>query len=288
MENIESASPQSLTPASGSITPEAQPVFNVFSGGISQLYQQLRLHEENAVEQNQQIQRLRDTLAAQEGQMKHLRHLLDVLSTSAGTANQDSSTVPPATTFVPDPAIFTGDPEELETWLFHMSNKLSISRNIFYTEEMRIAYAVSRLGGDAILQVRPYMTTPPDGVGFVSSIPSYPALVEILQGAFGDSDPQRTAQERISCLRQENRRVSHYAAEFLRYSGATGYNDPPLKRLWFEGLNPETQTALMYHSDGDSGSLRDVMQRCTAIDARLRTLHCYVAPSGLHNIQHHA
>ena len=42
-----------------------------------------------------------------------------------------------------------------------------------------------------------------------------PALLEILQTAFGDPDPQGTATRELKKLRQTNKKFSTYVADFI-------------------------------------------------------------------------
>lgn len=228
-------------------------------------YDELRRSQEaiNA-ERDDEIHRLRDQVDAFTGTAPY---------PAIAAPNHTATPATVALSSFPDPPIFTGVRGELAGWLVQMAIKLSVNRDIYNTEQLRLAYAVARLGGLAFDQIYPYIHFDHDNpTANPIHLPDYASLVRILQDAFADPNPKRTAQDTLATLRQGNRECYLYAADFRPLAAATGYNDAALKHLFLEGLDQEMRTALAYHVDGDSGTCDEVMQRCIVLGGRLRSV----------------
>ncbi len=81
----------------------------------------------------------------------------------------------------------------------HLTN---IDWHIFY----------GRLEGNTLAQVQPHITE--EGI----ILANVPALLNILQTAFGNPGPHGTATRELRKLRQTNKEFSTYVAEFIRLS----------------------------------------------------------------------
>ena len=69
--------------------------------------------------------------------------------------------------------------------------------------------SLHRLKDNALAQVQPHITATE------IMLDNIPALLEILQTAFGDPDPQGTATRELKKLRQTNKKFSTYVADFI-------------------------------------------------------------------------
>ena len=88
--------------------------------------------------------------------------------------------------------------------------KLTGNAEQFPSDQHRLEYVYSRLEGNALAQVQPYITV--TGI----TLTNVAELLEILQTAFGEPDPQGTVTRQLRKLRQLNKEFSTYVAEFMR------------------------------------------------------------------------
>ncbi|GME52119.1 hypothetical protein B0A49_10924 [Neofusicoccum parvum] len=118
---------------------------------------------------------------------------------------------------IADPDIFTGDKTKFLLWRGKIRNKLTQNRDRFPEAQKRIHYVMSRLDGEAYLQVCGYIR---DG-GYVD-VPTtneecdYEDLLRALERAFGDPNRNETASRELYDLRQTNKPFRQYAARFQR------------------------------------------------------------------------
>jgi len=77
------------------------------------------------------------------------------------------------------------------------------------------------------------------------NITSVEALITLFENAFGDPDRVRTPERNLQCLRQKNRNLSDYLADFQRYAAEASWNDPAKRTSLYEGLSAELKDALV-------------------------------------------
>lgn len=162
----------------------------------------------------------------------------------------------------PDPDKFTGEREDLDRFLSNISMKLLINADWFSTEQAKVAYIASRLGGIAHLQFHNQFKQP--DLGFASHTDLTKALVR----AFGDIDPAATAQAKLDQLYQRNTDLVTYLATFNRYASATGYNDVGLIRILFDHASDELRG--MQLTSERPNNLVDACNLLLQLDTRLK------------------
>lgn len=162
----------------------------------------------------------------------------------------------------PDPEKFTGERDDLDRFLSHISMKLMINGDWFPTEQAKVAYIASRLDGVAHRQFLTQFKKPDLGFSVHTD------LTQALERAFGDADPQATAQVKLDQLYQRNTDLVNYLASFNRYAYATGYNDTALIRILFDHSADELRAMqLTTHRPKDLLSACDLLME---LDARLK------------------
>jgi hypothetical protein len=127
-----------------------------------------------------------DPMTALTAQMQTLMTV--VLSLQQRLAESSSEPTPPPppvqheqlSAKQPDPDIFYGDKEKLEPFIALVRLKLTVNRDRYPTEPERVAYAVSRLGGDALNQVAPFIGRGTD----LDALPTLDFIIEILRRAY--------------------------------------------------------------------------------------------------------
>jgi Retrotransposon gag protein len=140
----------------------------------------------------------------------------------------------------PDPEIYYGDKEKLEPFIALVTLKLTVNRDRYPTEPERVAYAISRLGGDALGQIVPFIANGTD----LDRLPTLDFIFEILRRAYGVSDRHAESVRKLRNLKQKNREFIAYYAEFERYMADCDYSDQAKVDCLLFGLNQELLNAL--------------------------------------------
>ncbi len=141
---------------------------------------------------------------------------------------------------LPDPPIFTGTGDPTwETWNTKIADKLDANADHYPTEKIRIAYVVSRLGGDADQQ-----TYAKRRVGAPSPYQSLSELLKHLEGIYGDQDLIRKCRREYVALKQLNKPFSSFYSEFTRISSFLNYDDTTLMDDIQDKINNRLQDAL--------------------------------------------
>ncbi len=156
-------------------------------------------------------------------------------STLSGNGNGHHKSVK-----LPDPPIFTetGDPT-WETWNTKIADKLDVNADHYPTEKIRIAYVVSRLGGDADQQ-----TYAKRRVGAPSPYQSLSELLKHLEGIYEDQDLIRKCRREYVALKQLNKPFSSFYSEFTRIFSFLNYDDTTLMNDIQDKINNRLQDAL--------------------------------------------
>lgn len=141
----------------------------------------------------------------------------------------------------PDPDMFSGKRSDLTRFTTQMKVKLHQNKDHFTAPNSDLFYSISRLEGDAMAQVQPFIKSESE-----IELKSMTELFNLLQLAFGDPDKKGTAQRAIRSLRQTNREFHEYLAEFQRYIPDTNYDDEAKLAALIEGLSVELKSMLQY------------------------------------------
>ena len=191
---------------------------------------------------NETVQKLQsDNTAYQErinalqGDLRHERENLVALRNAIANAQPAP---PPASFPVPDPERYDGNHEKLPLFKSHLPMKFQGDDAQFPTEQHKLRYTVGLLEGNAFAQIQPYIleTT----INFTNVM----ALLNVLKAAFGDPDRTGTAERKLESLKQTNRDISTYYAEFSRHVANTQWNDAAKKTTLSRGLSNKIKDAL--------------------------------------------
>ena len=143
----------------------------------------------------------------------------------------------------PDPPMFTGEKDTLDHWCQQLAAKLRTNGDWYPTEEDRLLYTFSRLAKEGGGQNLGYRILK-GGAAQISTVDQLLAELEI---TFGDPDKKKTARRQLSKLRQANKSLALYLADFQRYRGAAAF--PPEEELdkFREGLSDEQHENLAHN-----------------------------------------
>ena len=120
---------------------------------------------------------------------------------------------------ISDPPKFSGKREDLEAFKNMVNIKLTGNAKQLPSDQHRLLYVYGRLEGNALAQVQLHITE--EGI----TLANIPALLNIVQTAFGDQDPQGTAIRELRRLRQTNKKFSNHVAEFIRLSAIVPWDE---------------------------------------------------------------
>lgn len=165
---------------------------------------------------------------------------------------------------LPDIEVYTGDRDKLEAWITDLKIKMNANKDRYPTEQSKLAYAVSRLGGKAKDQVNVYIKE--DNI----ALDNIAEFIAVIETAFGDPDRKGTSQRTLISIRQRNRDFSTYFAEFNRHAQYTGWNDEALKAILHSGLSDELKNHLIT-VDTQELKLQAFAQKLQQLDNRARS-----------------
>lgn len=199
------------------------------------------------------VRRLEETLAQK-----------DTLSRQGSPAVQEVA-APKRSTKLPDPPIFENKEQDIDNWLSRMRNKLKANSDHYHTEEMKIAYTESRIGGDAAKHIAPRMRDTA-----LNRFETAEEIFEYLYQVFGDPDRRHTAQRLYSKLYQGKKPFAEFWAEFQRLSAELDYNQASMIDDLRYKLSPALQNALI--NVPDPIDIYDFARTCQRVDQRLREI----------------
>jgi hypothetical protein len=147
-------------------------------------------------------------------------------------------------TKLPDPLIFEGKGQDLDSWLSRMRNKLLANSDHYPTDPLQIAYTESRVKGKAAKYITPRLRATA-----LNRFRTAEEIFDYLTQVYGDPDRRHTAQRAYLKLYQGRRPFAEFWAEFQRLAAELDYNQiSMIDDLRFK-LNPSLQNALVHVPD---------------------------------------
>jgi Retrotransposon gag protein len=143
---------------------------------------------------------------------------------------------------LPKPPEFAGKRSEFRSWLTQMYAKLTTDK-AHEPESVRFWYIHSRLRGDALTQVEPWVNAVHQ-----SGQHSVDGLVEQLRAAYDDAQAAERASRKLSVMRQGGKSFAAFLAEFDRTileAGGLAWTDQVKKTFLSNCLSMELKTALV-------------------------------------------
>jgi hypothetical protein len=142
----------------------------------------------------------------------------------------------------PEPDKFDGtDRTKLKLFLGQLHTKFKGEKAKFSTQKHRILYAVSLLRGVPQEMAMNLYDEDDDDYPWAA----YPQFKTWLEGAFGDPDPQGTANRELRKLRQNNKPYVTYLNEFQRLMAPLEYDDDVQIEMNRHGLCEEIKDLLV-------------------------------------------
>ena len=124
----------------------------------------------------------------------------------------------------PDPDVFTGDNRALlENFLSDLRIKLNMNEDWWATEQKRMGYVLSRLGGKAKAQFASKI----DDEGTIN-FANVKEMLDLLRVAFGVGDEKEASQKKLRQLKQGQHALADFLPEWVAVANKTGFNDTAL------------------------------------------------------------
>ena len=142
---------------------------------------------------------------------------------------------------LPDPEVFKGDRKDIRRFLSQVSQKLRINQDRYPSPAARLAYVASRLSGPAYALVQPHI-----GIDGICHLSDYPAMLNLLERAYGDPNRIANARTELLSLRQKNQEFSSFYAEFQRLALEGELEDDPLATILEAAISQELRGMLMH------------------------------------------
>src|SRR5271154_1582565 len=221
------------------------------------------------VNQLEEIVQKRDATIAKQGTTL-LRLLDENEENRLSRQNTPSIPEPKKSTKLPDPPIFEGKDQDLDSWLSRMRNKLLANGDHYPTDPLKIAYTESRVGGEAAKHIAPRMR-----VTAINRFRTAEEMFDCLTQVYGDPDRRHTAQRLYSKLYQNRRPFAEFWAEFQRLAAELDYNQTTMiDDLRFK-LSPSLQNALVHVPDPTD--IYEFARTCQRVDQRLKDIQAVQA-----------
>jgi hypothetical protein len=177
---------------------------------------------------------------------------------------------PKRSTKLPDPLIFEGRDQDLDSWLSRMRNKLLANGDHYPTDSLQIAYTESRIGGEAARHIAPRLRATA-----LNRFRTAEEILDYLTQVYGDPDRRHTAQRAYLKLYQGRRSFAEFWAEFQRLAAELDYNQTSMiDDLRFK-LNPSLQNALVHVPDPTD--IYEFARTCQRVDQRLKDIQAVQA-----------
>jgi Retrotransposon gag protein/Zinc knuckle len=135
---------------------------------------------------------------------------------------------------VATPDAYSGDLDKAETFLRQLTLYMHAKPGDFTTDDSRILFALSYMKGGT---AGPWADRILEQLEAGDSLGDWEGFREHFKEAFADPTPQITARHKMDKIRQGQRPVEEYVAEFRTLVPRTGFNDAAHVEKFEKGLN---------------------------------------------------
>ena len=185
-------------------------------------------------------------------QLEELRQRLDALTptpTPTPAPRPDPEDSPAKSYKANPPAPFSGDREQIETFLSRCRHVFLVSPRSFAKETQKVLYASTYLEGVAYSWFKPILRAYEASLRPGSQTPAPPEFTSFetfensLTVMYGDPDLVKSMIRALKAL-QQTTTVAAYASEFRRISPYTGWTDDVLMGFFYDGLRGNVKDCL--------------------------------------------
>jgi hypothetical protein len=168
----------------------------------------------------------------------------------------------PSNPKVEDPELYYSERPKLRAFLTQCELKFNCEPNKFDLDTKKVNYTSSRCRGNAWAWIEPSI------MKGQSSYKTWEEFKTAITRAFGEADSKQVARRTFKGIRQGNRSVAAYWAEFQRIIADLDYNDPLYIDQFNDGLHIDVQRQLAL-LDTRPETMIDFANKAITLDNRL-------------------
>jgi hypothetical protein len=162
------------------------------------------------------------------------------------------------------PTAFDGTAKDLRSFLVQIELMFHVNASRFTSEESKIFTVASYLTDKALAWMTPILEKPNS---FSDILQSWATFKAALKTTFGPVDQASISANAIRALKQGNRRVTAFAADFNLLASDLDFNEPALMHLFRHGLADNIKDMLLNVSEPTS--MLEFITVATRADQRL-------------------
>ena len=159
---------------------------------------------------------------------------------------------------------FNGDKPLYQGFRTMLTIKLKEESHLFPLERDAISYLVSKLSGNALNQLFPYVK---DGDYKLETVQQ---CIDVLDQAYLDPERRLRASHEIQTIKQRNRPFADFMVDFRRLQIDVDFNESALKSLLYQAISDELRQALVHQTFSDDLPFADYVSALSSIDHKLR------------------
>jgi hypothetical protein len=218
----------------------------------------------------QTLQKEREEIIRDNDNLVTLNNQYKREAASAGKRPQDPQTPAPqvarlpTSEKIPTPDHFYGDQHKVRSWLLQLRMKLDGNKEKFTDEASRIHYALSLTRGPALEWAEPYVSKT-EGYYFET----FNDFEREVREAFGDPNPQGTAEQKLRTLQQGRDELSTYYTKFQAIVMHLTLNDEAKSMHFRQGMNRQIKEKLIGQDTTDK-TFQQFVRHCLSIDNDIR------------------
>lgn len=162
------------------------------------------------------------------------------------------------------PEKFGGEANKMKNFIGQCELFMRAQAAEFPTDQAKVSFILSLLKESAAKWAQPIIE------GNDPIMDNYQNFMEKFRAYFGNLIQAVSASQKIQQLKQGNRRMQLYIADFKSLAADAGWNESALIDQFKHGLHADIQTELV--RQGVPQDLEELFQTCLLIDARLQEL----------------
>jgi hypothetical protein len=165
-----------------------------------------------------------------------------------------------------DPAVFEGNPRELDAWILACRLRFSLQPSKFASEEVKVQFAITFLKGPPKAWVNPLASKfLVDRTG-VPEFESFETFVTSIRSLYGDPNLERNSTNQLKIIKQTTS-VPEYYSRFIGFSQHTRHNDVGLRDFFYDGLKETLKDEL---ATKECPTLESLKVMATYLDSRMQ------------------
>lgn len=273
----------------GDVIREQETEKNALKREIDQLQQDLQNLGQEKQEAGKKLRQLEEELATEKAKVRDCQKIIGELTMQARESERTRSQSPEVTfprlrdesvpltvgsglhrsEKLPDPEIFKdGSHQEYRSWERQMRDKLDINADRIGGERQKLAYASSRIGGNAASFMEPWLDR--NNRNRVTDVDDF---FEKMRKRFGDPFSRETARAAFRKLYQGKKEFQEFLGEFYRLSVEGEYSEEEQLEELREKISIELKQAVIgFRPSSSAPSFREFVEHLQWVDREQKSI----------------